>query len=164
MLIIFFLFFLFFENLFLPAIIGPKPFFIIPLFILSVVFYDHNLKHGFAKAITFLLLMGLFASVNVFAFFSSFFITVAVYLAITHFLNIELMSNKIFSISVIMRDGAILLFLGLVYSLFFIWPESSYNFHETFNKWIILAKTAGLSMFLLSAAISSLFGHVSKKK
>ncbi len=156
-----FVFFLLLENLFLPAIIGIGPFMITPLFLLGTNMYipEFRFRPGL-----FLILAALFSGVNVIVAFSAFLITVGIYLVTGHFLDIRLGSDRIFSVSNIIRESLILLSLGLIYSWLFIFLESAHDLYSTSNEWLILARTSGLYFFMWSIVLSILLAHVSKKK
>jgi|SRR3989338_4325561 len=164
LLILLFIFFLLAENVLLPALIGPGPIFITPLFLMGMLVYGRNLKHQFLKISFFLLLSVIFSGGDILITVSAFLITIAIYLLADYFLDIKSELSETFSISSITRGSFLIFLTGLLYSLIFMLFKLDLNLGESLNEWFVLLQSSGLSIIIWSIFLSVLFMYVFNKK
>ena len=89
---LFFIFFLIFENLILPALTGPEPFLITPLFVLAMVVYSQDIKLRFIQGLIFLVVAELFSRAMLGSFGIPFAITIIIFVCLYSYLYLFLQS------------------------------------------------------------------------
>ena len=160
----FFIFFLFLENLFLPALIGPQEFTITPLFLIAAIAYGSDLKKSLIKALIFLLIAEIFVGVDNGAYLIPFLVVALIYFGLNKLLSINSNLRESNSLPGILFSSLTILLFLYMYSLFMIFFNSSYDIPATFSQWFELLKTSVFAMFLWSVGLTILFKYVLKQK
>ena len=160
----FFVFFLLVENLFLPALIGPQEFLVTPLFLIALTAYGSNFKNKIFQALILLLLAEIFAGVDIGDYLVPFLAAVLVYFWLNKLLSINSSLRESYSLLGIVSSSLVILALLYLYSLFFIFLNSSYSISTTLSQWAGLLKTSSFAMFLWSLGLTFLFKYVLKQK
>lgn len=143
MIIIFlFLLLLLLENLFLPALMGPKPFLIVPLFVLALVVYGQNTKLRLAQAVVFLIIAEMFSASGFGSMVLPFIIVVILYLWWNRFLNIRFSLQESSSFMGLLGGTLFLTLLAFIYSYVFLFFRSSNSVIEAWELVLILIKTS----------------------
>lgn len=152
------------ENLFLPALIGPKTFLISPLFLVGLIIYGEHTKLRFFQVMAFLFAWEIFSGFNLGHFALPFGATVVIYLWLNHFLNISAgLKESNFTAGWIGGTITMSLFI-LLYSLFFIFLGSSYNISSTFNEFKTLVFNSIFQIIGWSASFVILFRYAIQPK
>lgn len=129
---LFFILFLVLENLFLPALIGPRPFLITPIFILALLIYRKNIKLWSFQAIVFSFVSSFFVGTDIQKIIIPLGLTAAFYLLLIKFLNFnEEMKNDI-TPSAFFWSVALLTMLSVFYSGIAILID---NYHNMAAGW-----------------------------
>lgn len=153
------------ENLILPALIGPKQFFITPIFILSLLVYGGSWRTLVYQILPLVLIAELFVGENFGNLIIPFGLTGIIYVMINKFVNLSqdleheknLLSNLILSIITL----AVFSYIYAGLSIFF---SNSYDFNTGWYEFKIFLKSSLLSLIGWSILISGLFQYVLKKK
>lgn len=163
-LFLFLILFLVVENLVLPALIGPKIFFIVPLFISGIIVYSQNIKRKLIHAGLFLLVTEIFLGHNIGDLLLPFSVTALIYLWLNRFLSLESGLQENDSFGSIIGGSLVIATIFYVFSFFFILAESSYSITHTWAEWIILLPASSFSVLGWSLALTILFKYVLKTK
>ena len=159
-----FLLFLLLENLLLPALLGPKSFLIIPLFVFAVVVYGNNIKLNIVQAIIFLLITETFSGSGFGDIVLPFLVVVALYLWLNRFLDIN-STLKESGIWTSLFSGTLsLTLLALFFSYVFLFFQLSYNFLEAWQMAIVLMKTSISQIIGWALAFVIIFKYVLQAK
>ena len=152
------------ENLLLPAFIGPRPFLIFPLFILAIIVYGKNYTLNIFQAAIFVFIVESFSGISLGKMFIPLGITTGVYIWLNRFIDLRFGFKDDLSVSNILTATLIITFLGYVYSWFFIFFGSSYNFISVWDEWKILLISSLLYTFIWASIYSLIFKYVLEKK
>ena|SRR3989338_4952977 len=160
-----FIFCLFLENLLLPAFIGPKQFFITPLFLIGLLVYGNGWRTLLYQVIPLAFTAEFFVGENFGRLIIPLGLTGVIYVMIDKFVNLSQNrghNNKIFSgliLSILMITWFGFICVGL-----FIFFNTSYNFNIGWYEFTIFLKSSSLSLVSWSIIISTLFKYVLKTK
>lgn len=160
-----FILFLFLENLFLPALIGPSQLFITVIFILALLIYGDGLKALLYQVIPFALIAEFFAGENWGHLVIPLGITGLIYIIINIFIDFgQNLKQKKKSFSNFMIGIFTLIVFNCVYVGLFIFLNTSYSFNASWYEFTIFFKSSLLSLVGWSVVISVLFQYVPKTK
>src|SRR3989338_1622837 len=142
--IVTFLFFLFLllENLLLPALVGPRSFLIVPLFVFAIVVYGNNTKLRLTQAIVFLIITEMFSASGFGDMILPFLIVIALYWWTNSFLDIKLTLRESGVLASFLGGAFFLSLLAFLFSYAFLFLQLSYSFLEAWQMVIILIKTS----------------------
>ena len=159
-----FLFLLVIENIFLPALIGPGRFLIVPIFILGLLLYSRSWRTLAYQAIPFVLIAEFFTGSSTGSFLVPFAITAVIYILINKFIGLSENLQENISFSGIAVSALILAGFTFLYSGFFIFLNGSYDIGAGWNEFRLFFTGSLLSILGWSAAISVLFKYVLRTK
>ena len=160
-----FILLLFLENLILPALIGPRQFFITPVFILGLLVYGNGWRTLLYQILPLVLIVEFFTGENFGHLIIPLGLTGVIYIMINKFINLnqslgsekKLLSNLVPSI-------LILIIFSYIHVGIFIFFNTSYNFNTSWHEFTIFFKSSLLSLVGWSIVTSVLFKYVFKKK
>ena len=163
-LFLFFIFFVVLESLFLPALIGPKAFLVIPLFALATIIYSRRITLRLVQVVTFLFFTEIFSGARVGSFMIPFIITAVFYVWINKFLDVTTNLNETNTLSSILVGILALNLLVYLYSFFFILNQLSYSVVSVWAGFKILIQTSFFETLGWSVVLVMLFKYVIKTK
>jgi hypothetical protein len=159
-----FIFFLLVENLFLPALIGPEPFFITMIFVFTMIVYTRNIRSRLILAGVFLFLSQIIAGAGYFSFLIPFYIVGLIYIWASHYLEISPGLQDSNSFLSLLAGAIVLLLLVSAYSFIYLFLGSSFNLAGTWADFIILIKTSVYQNLVWSFFFVILFKYVLRAK
>lgn len=160
-----FLFFLLVNNLLLPALVGPKEFLVVPVFLMSVIVYSGSFKLVVVRGVVFSLTAELLSGMKFGDILVPFSCAVLIYLWISSFLEIKSGLTESSWPIIVLGSSLFLIFLTYIYSWGFIFNQSSYSLITTWSEWKLLFHgDIIINTFLWAAAFSYLFHYVIQKK
>ncbi|MDP3793049.1 MAG: hypothetical protein Q8Q89_04975 [bacterium] len=130
------------ENLLLPALMGPKPVLITPLFVFALVIYDYNIKLRLVQAVIFLTITEFFSASGFGSMVLPFIIVIGLYLWVNRFLDIRTSLRESNSFLGLFGGAFFLALLVFIYSYVFLFLELSNNIIEVWKLSLILIKTS----------------------
>lgn len=157
-----FLFLLFLENLFLPALIGEGYFLITTIFILGFLAYSSNWKKSLFQGIILFLFQEFFTGADPGSMVIPFIITGSLYLWINRFFNFTEQLRENLSFFSIIFSTLLLIFLSLSYSFFSTLHHTSYDFSLDLNQLTDFFQSSLISLMGWSGGISILYKYVLK--
>ena len=158
-LFLFFIFFLIFENLILPALLGPGPFLITPLFIMAMVIYSQDTKLKFIQAVIFLLIGELFARTMLGSSSIPMAVTIVIFIWLNHFLNIGSGLQESTSITSLLGGTIVLTIFICIYSYMSIFFQTSYSLNSAWEGLVIFIKTSITPTLLWAIVFIILFKY-----
>ncbi len=159
-----FLFLLLLENMFLPALIGPKPILITPLFIIAILIYRKDWKIFILQAVPLVLLEEFFTGIGFGRILLPITFTWLLYVWTDKFINLNDDLKEDISPKGLLVASAVLALFVFFYSGLFIFSDNGYNVLKSFVQFELFFKNSLLSILGWSLAISILFKYVFKKK
>lgn len=163
-LFVFFIFFLLLENLFLPALIGPKTFLISPLFLAGLIIYGKSTKIRLIQVCIFLLLWEIFSGFKIGSFVIPFGITAGIYIWLNHFLNISSGLEEGGVLAGLVGGALTMTAFVYTYSWLFIFLNSSYNLAGSWYELITLVTSSILPTVGWSIGLVILFKYALRPK
>lgn len=152
------------ENLLLPALIGPRVFFIIPIFVLCILVYGDDTKAQLLKAGIFLFIAELISGARIGSSIIPFGITAVIYIWLNRFLDIRSGIKDSESSGGAILSSFIITLLVYLYSWFYIFIQSSYSIDLAWNEWRMMALGSLVQTLGWSAGLSVLFKYVLRNK
>jgi hypothetical protein len=160
-----FIFLLLLENLILPAFIGPRQFFVTPIFIFGLLVYGNGWRTLLYQILPLILIAEFFTGENFGHLIIPLGLTGAIYLVINKFLNFgqNLRHERKF-LSNFIPSVLILVTFNCIYAGLFIFLNTSYQLTNSWYEFTIFFKNSLFSLVGWSALISLLFKYVLKTK
>ena len=136
-----FIFFLILESLILPAIIGPRQFFITTVFLLGLLVYGGGWRTLLYQIIPFALIIEFFAGESFGHLIIPFGLTGTVYLVLDKFINLsQNLKQEAKSFLSLMPGILILIAFNYIYAGLFIFVNTSYQLTSSWQEFIIFFK------------------------
>lgn len=156
-----FIFCLFLENLILPAFLGPKQFFITPLFLIGLLVYGNGQRTLLYQVIPLVFIAEFFVGENFGRLIIPFGLTGIIYVIIDKFVNLSQNrghNNK--TLSSLMVGILIIILFSFIYAGLFIFFNASHDFNISWHEFIIFLESSLLILVIWSIIISILFKYV----
>ena len=156
---------LFFENLILPASIGPSQLLVTTIFVSSLLVYGNGWRTLLYQVIPFILITEFFTGENFGHLLTPFGLTGIIYIMINKFIDLNQdLKQGSRSLSNLIPCILILIVFNYIYSGLFILFNTSYELSTSWHEFTIFFKSSSLSLASWSVLISILFQYVLKKK
>ncbi len=159
-----FIFFLLLENLFLPALIGPEPFFIVILFITAMLIYSQNIKPRLIQATVFLFIAEIVSGAGYGSFIIPFAIIACLYLWLNRYLEISSSLQESGSYFGILGGLFVISLFVFGYSFLSLFIQASYNIVGAWQNFVPLIKISAYQTLLWAFFFVILFKYVLRAK
>ncbi len=161
---ILFVFFLLVENLFLPALIGPRAFLITPLYLAGLIIYGDSTKLRLFQACGFLLAWEIFSGFSIGSLVIPFAITTGLYIGLNHYLDISSALKEGGMVPAILGGALTLTIFVYTYSFLFIFFNSSYNLADSWRQLLMLVRASAFSTTGWSVGFVILYKYALRPK
>src|SRR3989338_315967 len=151
-----FILFLLLENLLLPALLGPKDFLIVPLFLMALLTHGKNYKKSLILALGCLLIAEIFSGIDSGSYLIPFSITAVLFIWLNRFLDMSSGLRENHSFSCLVLGGLTISFFIAIYSWIFIFLNSSYSLVSSWSDWWLFIKTSSTEILAWSFALTFL--------
>ncbi|OGN00572.1 MAG: hypothetical protein A3B91_01710 [Candidatus Yanofskybacteria bacterium RIFCSPHIGHO2_02_FULL_41_29] len=152
------------ENLFLPALLGPRFFYIVPVFLLTTVLYNPSSKTKVSLVLIFLLITEIFSGHPIGAMLIPFIATFTVYLIANKYLNISSNLRENMSFSGVIMSFLIIALFAYLYSFFFIISRPPYDILDSLVKFSLFFTRSIFQTIIWPLVFTLLFKYVLKNK
>lgn len=153
-----FVIFLLLDSIFLPALVGPREFLVMPVFVMSFLVNSENRKSALILGLIFSFVAGLLSNDQPGTAMAAYLATFLVFIWLTRFFDTAGTLKGAFSFRSLAKFVITAVLLVYCYSWFYIFISSDYSLVKVFREWPALLQGGILvSTIIWSAIMGVLF-------